>query len=59
MSTGGRKEVDCEILTPTYPFAKRTPFANITKETLILNGTELYSIYIDEPYNQTKTKYGW
>ena len=24
MSTGGRKEVDCEILTPTYPFAKRT-----------------------------------
>ena len=53
------KEADCDVVAADYPFVRRTPFANITKETLVLNGTELYSIYIDEPYNKTKTKYGW
>ena len=54
-----RLEVDCDLLAPHYPFVKRTPFANITKETLVLNETELYTIYIDEPYKETEYELGW
>ncbi|XP_063713702.1 uncharacterized protein LOC134841601 [Symsagittifera roscoffensis] len=52
-------KADCERLTPHYPFVRRSPFANITQETLLLNGTELYTVYISEPYSKPKSKLGW
>ena len=50
---------DCELLKTHYPFVERSPFANITKETLVLNGTAYYSVYIDEPFTKIQLKYGW
>ena len=53
------READCDLLTPFYPFVKRTPFANITKETLVLNGTEYYNILVNDPYTEPQSKLGW
>ena len=50
---------DCELLKTHYPFVERSPYANITKETLVLNGTAYYSVYIDEPFTKSQFKYGW
>ena len=50
---------DCDLLTNHYPFVKRSPFSNITKETLVMNATEYYNIVVDESYSESNIKFGW
>ena len=53
------KESSCSNLVKEYPFVKRSAMANITMETLVLNGKEMYDIFINEPYRKQKTLFGW
>ena len=46
------KSANCALLSFSYPFVKRTSIANITRETLVLNGEDLYSIFMKEAYRK-------
>ena len=49
----------CSELGAHYPFVQRRALANMTMETLVLDGKELYSIYTNEPYDEEQSLFGW
>ena len=53
------KEADCSSLTKQYPFVKRSQMGNMTMETLMLDGKELYHVSINESYHPQKTLFNW
>ena len=44
-----RKEVNCLTMEKYYPVVHRIPQKSGVKETLRLNGSDIYTMYVDEP----------
>ena len=49
----GIYEVPCESLHEYYPFVHRRVYAGGVLETLTLNNSNLYTVWLDEPHGQT------
>ena len=45
----GRQVLPCETFRETVPFVHRRPVKTGIRETLMLNGTEIHSLVVDEP----------
>ena len=49
----GILEIPCERLQEYYPFVHRQVYAGGVLETLTLNNSNLYTVWLDEPHEQT------
>ena len=58
--TGGlSKQGKCRDINAYYPFVKRNHWGTITKETLLINGTEIYDVFINASYKEQHSIYEW
>ena len=52
-----RLKVACSSLVPYYPFVCRDKIDNGVRETLLLNGSPVYSVDIQQPFHEQKYPY--